>query len=348
MKNIFTRTLKCLKTFKEKYFVESNKNIKYLDLVIERTYDINTSKVSAYLDYEIGCPEYDSKTESFIENQKINHKICIDEIINLSKYEDRYSRDLDLNGLADDVFKNTEWLAEHTHLLKEEYSVDDKYLPNGDACYLASILERYNIYVSSGALKKGARVFWNKESFYFFVPASWLNNIKRYKKSSFYITINWQYCLQRYAFYIFWSFGDSNKLVEFIPDAHNLYTLFSGTITNDISTNKMPHHLKVIIYDKNVLIERNAVLLPEVTKKIKELINQRLKCGEPDDCSTDMISVEGESHQWDWNGTFGCDRYDVHNGMDGSMDIKIDENDIARLSAFHGTIRNAEYYEEDF
>lgn len=347
MKDIFNRTLKCLNTFKEIYPVESNENLKYLNLIVERTWDTQQRKENVYLDYELGCPEYDDKTESIVEEQRINHKVCIDEIVILNKYIDSYSRKYDLKRIADDVFKNVEWLAKHTNLLKEQYSVGDKYLPNGDACYLTSILDRYHMIVSREALKAGARIFWNNDSFYFFVPASWLNNINHYKNNSFYITIEWQYCRQRYTFYIFWSFSLSNKLVEFIPDAHRLDTIIPCTLSDDVDMERIPHHLKVIIYDKDVLIERNAILLPEVTSKIKELITQRAKCDEPDDCSDDLISVEGESHQWDWSISFGCDRYDARNGMDGSMDIEIDENDIARLKKFHGAIRNVEDYEEE-
>ena len=347
MKDITTTTLKCLKTFKELYPIEINENLKYLSLIIERTWNTQISKENVYLEYEIGCPEYDDKTESIIEDQIINHKICIDGIITLNKYRNDYSRKYDLKKMADDVFKNIEWLTEYTSLLKEEYSIGDKYLPNGDAFYLASILNRYHMFVSNGALKDGARIFWNNYSFYFFVPASWLKDINNYKNNKFCIKIKWQYCRQRYAFYVFWSFSLSNKLIEFIPDEHRLDTIIPCTLSDDIDMESIPHHLKIIIYEKDVLVERNAVLLPEVTSKIKELITQRAKCDEPDDCSDNMISVEGESHQWDWSLSFGCDRYDARNGMDGSMDIEIDENDVGKLSKFHGAIPNLDYYDEE-
>ena len=337
---IVTKKLECLDVFIEKYPKIFNYEVRSIKIVMERVISLNEHNTNAWLEYEIASA--DTK-ETMIHRIEVNDLIVFKGTDEL--YDDIYLTNYDLKNIANSLVKNKRWILDNTKLFSNDYEPNDYDLADDDSEYFLSAVNKYQLNVERDNVRKNARVFWDSSNFYAFIPAVWFGNPDHFKNGNFTLRVQWQNFYYKEGYFIFFSVTNDHYMIEFLAKEQSISSSLSAkpVLEGEI---RVPHHMKVVIYDKDIVAERNIILLPEITSNLEKLIRYQIMSETSSEYDMSFVTIFGEGEQWDGPDNMGYSRYTPY-GMNGCMEIEVDETDIAKIGNMYGEIRYENNEEED-
>lgn len=333
VRKIVTHKFDCLNTLIELYPKIYNFALSELNIVLEHCMEIDNEIYTILLEYKITLQ---NPNETQYCKMSIGEYPSYNEI--WRKYKDSNNH-CSLEIIARSLFKNKKWVLENTELFESDYKPSEYDLDDNDKEYFCSAIEKYNLKINSDAIQKNARLFWDSNSFYLFLPSTWFGNPKFIKNSDFSLIVQWQNMFYKDGYFIFWSVINEYYMIEFLAKEHAISSLLYEKPDMESENIKVPHHMKIVIYAEDIVAERNIILLPEITSKLEKLIRYQIKSETTSDYDMSFVTIFGEGDQWDNHDDIQYARYTPYE-MNGTMILEIDNTDIARLDKMYGEIKD--------